>query len=119
MMQSRKILSKIGSKLGSHSSSHLSKNQCWIQNRILHGIISLDVPNITADSGGPWCTPHRSYSKSTGRQKLVILGSGWGSYSVLKTINKNKYDVVVVSPRNHFLFTPLLCSTTVGTLEFR
>lgn len=53
------------------------------------------------------------------REKLVILGTGWGSYSVLKTIDKNKFDVIVVSPRNHFLFTPLLCSTTVGTLEFR
>jgi len=27
--------------------------------------------------------------------------------------------VTVVSPRNHFLFTPLLPSTTVGTIEFR
>nr|CAB3265337.1 probable NADH dehydrogenase [Phallusia mammillata] len=53
------------------------------------------------------------------RKQLVILGTGWGSYSVLKNINKLKYDVIVVSPRNHFLFTPLLCSTTVGTLEFR
>jgi hypothetical protein len=53
------------------------------------------------------------------REKLVILGTGWGSYSVLKTIDKNKFDVIVVSPRNHSLFTPLLCSTTVGTLEFR
>ncbi|VDI01979.1 NADH:ubiquinone reductase (non-electrogenic) [Mytilus galloprovincialis] len=53
------------------------------------------------------------------RERLVILGTGWGSYSVLKTIDKNKFDVIVVSPRNHFLFTPLLCSTTVGTLEFR
>jgi NADH:ubiquinone reductase (non-electrogenic) len=41
------------------------------------------------------------------REKLVILGTGWGSYSVLKTIDKNKFDVIVVSPRNHFLFTPL------------
>lgn len=53
------------------------------------------------------------------RRKLVLLGTGWGSYSVLKTINKKKFDVIVVSPRNHFLFTPLLNSTTVGTLEFR
>ncbi|KAK6192799.1 hypothetical protein SNE40_004210 [Patella caerulea] len=53
------------------------------------------------------------------RQKLVILGTGWGGYSVLKNIDKKKYDVIVVSPRNHFLFTPLLASTTVGTLEFR
>ena len=53
------------------------------------------------------------------RQKLVLLGTGWGSYSVLKNIDKSLYDVIVVSPRNHFLFTPLLTSTTVGTLEFR
>ncbi|XP_022235771.1 internal alternative NAD(P)H-ubiquinone oxidoreductase A1, mitochondrial-like [Limulus polyphemus] len=53
------------------------------------------------------------------RKTLVILGTGWGSYSVLKSINKQLYDVIVVSPRNHFLFTPLLCSTTTGTLEFR
>ena len=55
----------------------------------------------------------------TERQRLVILGTGWGSYSVLKQIDKKLFDVIVVSPRNHFLFTPLLCSTTVGTLEFR
>uniref|UniRef100_A0A1I8HLR4 Pyr_redox_2 domain-containing protein n=1 Tax=Macrostomum lignano TaxID=282301 RepID=A0A1I8HLR4_9PLAT len=53
------------------------------------------------------------------RQRLVILGTGWGSYSALRNVDKSKFDVIVVSPRNHFLFTPLLCSTTVGTLEFR
>ncbi|XP_066932061.1 probable NADH dehydrogenase [Clytia hemisphaerica] len=53
------------------------------------------------------------------RKKLVILGTGWAGYSVFKNINKRLYDVIVVSPRNHFLFTPLLNSTTVGTLEFR
>lgn len=53
------------------------------------------------------------------RPCLVILGTGWSSYSVLKNIKKSLYDVVVISPRNHFLFTPLLASTTVGTLEFR
>ncbi|XP_067686750.1 uncharacterized protein [Haliotis asinina] len=58
-------------------------------------------------------------SSQGGRQKLVVLGTGWGSYSLLKNINKKLYDVIVVSPRNHFLFTPLLASTTVGTLEFR
>ena len=58
-------------------------------------------------------------SKDTQRKKLVLLGTGWGSYSVLKNVDKKKFDVVVVSPRNHFLFTPLLNSTTVGTLEFR
>lgn len=55
----------------------------------------------------------------SGRKRLIILGTGWGSYSVLRCIDKKLYDVLVVSPRNHFLFTPLLASTTVGTLEFR
>ena len=58
-------------------------------------------------------------SMNTGRKKLVVLGTGWGGYSVVHKANKKLYDVIVVSPRNHFLFTPLLASTTVGTLEFR
>ena len=55
----------------------------------------------------------------TGRKKLVVLGTGWSSFAFLNAIDKKKFDVFVVSPRNHFLFTPLLASTTVGTLEFR
>src|SRR5260221_2703078 len=53
------------------------------------------------------------------KKKLVILGSGFGAFSCLKRIDLKMYDVDVVSPRNHFLFTPLLASTTVGTIEFR
>ncbi|MFA5834481.1 MAG: FAD-dependent oxidoreductase [Bacteroidota bacterium] len=53
------------------------------------------------------------------KQKLIILGSGFASFSTLKGINTQAYDVIVVSPRNHFIFTPLLPSTTVGTIEFR
>ena len=33
-------------------------------------------------------------------------------FRVLKTANRKKFDVVVVSPRNHVLFTPLLNSTS-------
>ncbi|XP_005100464.1 internal alternative NAD(P)H-ubiquinone oxidoreductase A1, mitochondrial [Aplysia californica] len=68
-----------------------------------------------------WMSQVRAKSSSNGNQRktLVILGTGWSGYSVLKNIDKKIYDVIVVSPRNHFLFTPLLCSTTVGTLEFR
>ncbi|KAK9763239.1 hypothetical protein K7432_010282 [Basidiobolus ranarum] len=58
-----------------------------------------------------------SVGKSQGR--LVILGTGWAGFKVLKKVNKKKYDVHVVSPRNYFVFTPLLASTSVGTLESR
>jgi len=37
--------------------------------------------------------------------------------SVLRTVYTDKFDVTVVSPRNYFLFTPLLASTTSGLLE--
>jgi NADH:ubiquinone reductase (non-electrogenic) len=50
---------------------------------------------------------------------LVVLGSGWGATSFLKNFDSDEYNVVVISPRNYFLFTPLLPSVTVGTLEPR
>lgn len=53
------------------------------------------------------------------KPKLVILGTGWGSIALLKTLNTDEYHVTVVSPSNHFLFTPMLPSATVGTLELR
>jgi NADH:ubiquinone reductase (non-electrogenic) len=53
------------------------------------------------------------------KKKIILLGTGFAAYRFLKKIAVKKYDIIVVSPRNHFLFTPLLPSTTVGTIEFR
>lgn len=53
------------------------------------------------------------------KKKLVVLGTGFGAFSCLKEIDYNLFDVIIISPRNHFLFTCLLPSTTVGTIEFR
>ena len=81
----------------------------------------------------------RAYSASalTSAEKLVILGSGWGGYEVLRRVDKKRYgalrtvlyiqhciphtwvDVTVVSPVNYFNFTPLLASAAIGTIEFR
>jgi NADH dehydrogenase len=61
--------------------------------------------------------PHKKGQKH--KPKLVILGTGWGSVALLKTLNPEDYHVTVVSPSNHFLFTPMLPSATVGTLEMR
>jgi NADH dehydrogenase FAD-containing subunit len=36
---------------------------------------------------------------------------------VVRELDTSKYDVTIVSPRNYFLFTPLLPSVTVGTLD--
>ncbi|KAL6065088.1 External alternative NAD(P)H-ubiquinone oxidoreductase B1, mitochondrial [Balamuthia mandrillaris] len=53
------------------------------------------------------------------KERLVILGSGWAALSLVRELDSRHYEVVVVSPRNYFLFTPLLPSVTVGTLEAR
>lgn len=53
------------------------------------------------------------------KPNLTVLGSGFAAFSLIKKLDTRLYDAVVISPRNHFLFTPLLPSTTVGTIEFR
>lgn len=49
----------------------------------------------------------------------MILGSGWAGYGVARILDPQKYERIVISPRSYFVFTPLLASTAVGTLEFR
>ena len=39
--------------------------------------------------------------------------------SLLKKLDTENYNVIVISPRNFFLFTPLLPSCTTGTIEHR
>lgn len=49
----------------------------------------------------------------------MVLGSGWAGYAFARTLDRRKYERIVISPRSYFVFTPLLASTSVGTLEFR
>ncbi|KAJ9116143.1 hypothetical protein QFC20_000822 [Naganishia adeliensis] len=57
--------------------------------------------------------------KLAGKPKLVIVGGGWGAVAILKHIRPEKYNVTVISPDNFNLFTPLLPSACVGTVEVR
>jgi NADH dehydrogenase len=63
------------------------------------------------DSESKKCAKHKP--------KLVILGTGWASVALLKTLKPEDWHVTVISPSNQFLFTPMLPSATVGTLELR
>ncbi|QHS75169.1 NADH-ubiquinone reductase (H(+)-translocating) NDI1 [Saccharomyces paradoxus] len=51
------------------------------------------------------------------KPNVLILGSGWGAISFLKHIDTKKYNVSIISPRSYFLFTPLLPSAPVGTVD--
>ncbi|KAJ5727807.1 External alternative NADH-ubiquinone oxidoreductase [Penicillium malachiteum] len=63
--------------------------------------------------------PVEQLEPSPDKKTLVILGTGWGSVSLLKKLDTENYNVIVVSPRNYFLFTPLLPSCTTGLIEHR
>ena len=70
------------------------------------------APPATQPSGlGP--------TKPNEKPRVVVLGSGWAGCRLMKGLDSELYDIVCVSPRNHMVFTPLLASTCVGTLEFR
>ena len=60
-----------------------------------------------------------SKGKNGQKEKVVVIGTGWGGHAFLKTIDANKYDVLTISPRNYFMFTPMLAASAVGTVEFR
>ena len=64
------------------------------------------------------CTPIHLLTY-TDRERVLILGSGWSGFTLSRQLDPKKYQTVVISPRSYFVFTPLLASTAVGTLEFR
>lgn len=61
----------------------------------------------------------KRYPKSGQKEKIVVLGTGWGAASFVKDIDTDLYDVTVISPRNFFLFTPMLAGASVGTVDYR
>ncbi|KAL1537487.1 Internal alternative NAD(P)H-ubiquinone oxidoreductase A1, mitochondrial [Salvia divinorum] len=63
--------------------------------------------------------PTLEATKPGEKPRVVVIGSGWAACRFLKGLDTKVYDIVCISPRNHMVFTPLLASTCVGTLEFR
>jgi hypothetical protein len=57
--------------------------------------------------------------KASRKERVVILGTGWGAAAFLKEVDTTRFDVTTISPRNYFLFTPMLAGASVGTVEYR
>jgi hypothetical protein len=53
------------------------------------------------------------------KKKVIVLGSGWAAVNFIRNLKPELYELSIVSPANYFLFTPLLPSVTVGTVEVR
>ncbi|KAL4954714.1 pyridine nucleotide-disulfide oxidoreductase-domain-containing protein [Aspergillus filifer] len=59
-----------------------------------------------------------SQKPGDGKERVVILGSGWGGYTVSRKLSPKQFSPVVISPRSYFVFTPLLTDTAGGNLDF-
>ena len=77
----------------------------------------LHVVRLPAWLSGQSGTPGTSAAER--RTRVVVLGTGWAAHAIAKIIDVSKVDVTVVSPRNYFIFTPMLAATSVGTVEYR
>ena len=53
------------------------------------------------------------------KEHFIVLGTGWGAATFLKNIDTDKFEVTVISPRNYFVFTPMLAGASVGTVDFK
>jgi len=58
-------------------------------------------------------------SPRVGRERIVVLGSGWGGYEAAMRLDTKKNDVTLVSPANHKVFTPMLPSSATGYIDFQ
>ncbi|KAF7833776.1 internal alternative NAD(P)H-ubiquinone oxidoreductase A1, mitochondrial-like [Senna tora] len=78
-----------------------------------------EKPSVEESSKNRIQYPGLGPTKPHEKPRVVVLGSGWAGCRLMKGLDPKIYDIVCVSPRNHMVFTPLLASTCVGTLEFR
>lgn len=53
------------------------------------------------------------------KKRVVVVGSGWSAHALVKIIDTDLYEVLVLSPRPFFIFTPMLTGASVGTIEIR
>lgn len=67
-----------------------------------------------ADALSEWNDPDQTH-----KPRVLVIGSGWASHAFIKCIDTELYRVLVVSPTNYFVFTPMLASSSVGTTEVR
>ena len=81
------------------------------------------IPSLESSLvGGPEKLPIFNTGSQEGpkpKERLVVVGGGWAAVALLDKLDRDAYDVVLVSPNNFFLFTPLLPSAAVGTVEPR
>ena len=96
-------------------SSRLPLDVVWERTMDTIEDIVAHLRRIPYEKGTEVLTPAQEASRKT----VVILGSGWAAHALMKVADCFKLRLIVVSPSNHFVFTPMLASSAVGTVEYR
>ncbi len=86
--------------------------------RVMQAVDDIQLANKIKEKEKLGLLTYNADDKSK-KEKVVVLGTGWGAHAFLKTVDATKYDIKIVSPRNYFMFTPMLAASAVGTVEFR
>ena len=86
--------------------------------RVMQAVDDIQLANKIKEKEKLGLSTYNADDKSK-MEKVVVLGTGWGAHAFLKTVDATKYDIKIVSPRNYFMFTPMLAASAVGTVEFR
>lgn len=60
----------------------------------------------------------KSQSNTSRTPRVVVLGSGWGAMSFIQKLDELQVELVVISPRSFFFYTPLLAGSTTGTVSY-
>ena len=85
----------------------------------LAGLVAERCLGFAADRLGDANYRRRGARRGRG-ERVVVLGSGWGAAALVSALGESYGGgVTVVSPRNYFLFTPMLAGASVGTVEYR
>ncbi|KAL5975019.1 Internal alternative NAD(P)H-ubiquinone oxidoreductase A1, mitochondrial [Asimina triloba] len=103
----------------SSSIRHSHPHRPFILSAVSYFSSSSTPPVRVADELSPSGLAGLGPTKPDEKPRIVVIGTGWAGCRLMKGIDTSIYDVICVSPRNHMVFTPLLASTCVGTLEFR
>lgn len=97
--------------------SKIAWRTTWVSTLLATAYVSYQIYDEA--NPGPQEPQTPTLASGAPKKTIVVLGSGWGAVSLLKNLDSTLYNVVVVSPRNYFLFTPLLPSAPTGTIELR
>lgn len=63
----------------------------------------------------------KAVAGTTDKTRVVVLGTGWGAMSMIKSWRESlsdKYELILVSPRNYFVYTPLLPAMCAGACRW-